>query len=169
MKKPLNGFALALWVLTMTVGNGFAESNGSLPNTDLNLPTEFPLRQPNLVIGTGITEADCIKSGGTVGVNSVGTKVCAKKVNALLAGDMDLVKTPSQAIEIGRKACAFYHTSNQNWHARYEDGNWMVWNGHRTLKCREPATTVTVDGRTPYRCARVVCLVPPQVYVSPHF
>lgn len=81
--------ACALFVplvaLMMTADSGFAATNGGKPNTDLDLPTETPKKIRNFEVGTptGMTEADCIKSGGTVGVNPNGIKVCAEKINVV--------------------------------------------------------------------------------------
>ncbi len=151
--------------LTMTVDCGFAETDGSKPNMDLNLPTETP---HSLGTPFGSTQADCIQSGGTFGVNSLGVKVCAKKTNALLGGDLIAVKMPSRAIEVGRKHCALYRTQGERWHTRYEYGAWTVWKGNRTRGCRAVITVVTNDGRTPKECGHPICPVPPPINVIPH-
>jgi hypothetical protein len=150
--------------MIVTVNDGFAQSDGKHSSTDLGLPNEIPRKQQNVEIctPTGMTEADCIKSGGTVSVDVLSTKVCAKKVNALSASD--IVKSSSQAIEIGRHACMRHHSSRSRWHARFEDGNWVVWNGRHAL-CNALAVGVTTDGRTPNGCVRVVCPKLPQLSV----
>ena len=155
-------FALA--ATTVTISDGLEQSDGKHPSTDLGLPTEIPRKQQNVEIGTptGMTEADCIRSDGTVSVDALGTKVCATKVNAFSAGDV--VKSSSRAIEIGRHACMRRHSSWSQWHARFEDGNWVVWNG-RHYVCNALAVGVTTDGRTPNGCIRVVCPKLPQVSV----
>jgi hypothetical protein len=85
---------VALAALMMTVHNGFAAPNGNRPNTDLYIPTETPDKPHSFEIGTptGISEADCIKSGGTVGVNPNGVEVCAKKIDVLPASTMTTPK-----------------------------------------------------------------------------
>ncbi len=86
MEKVSRVLVRALAAAILTTDCGFA--GGSLPN-DLSLPVETPRQQHSVLIGTpdGVTEAVCIKSGGTVGATPDGAKVCAKKINTFVTGD----------------------------------------------------------------------------------